>query len=73
MSVWRVCVCEERIRMLLRRVLRIATEGSRPLAMDAEEVAAAGGGAEAEPEPERADAADAEDAVAEAVDEAPNK
>jgi hypothetical protein len=40
-----------------QRVLRIATEG----------------GAEAEPEPERADAADAEDAVAEAVDEAPNK
>ena len=56
-----------------QRVLRIATEGSRPLAMDAEEVAAAGGGAEAETEPESADAADAADAAAEPVDEAPNK
>ena len=56
-----------------QRVLRIATEGSRPLAMDAEEVAAAGGGAEAETESESADAADAADAAAEPVDEAPNK
>lgn len=56
-----------------QRVLRISAEGSRPLAMDAEEVAAAGGGAEAEAEPESADAAAAEDAAAEPVDEAPNK
>ena len=57
-----------------RRVLRIATEGSRPLAMDAEEVAAVGGEAEADSSlPEIADAAAAEDAPAEPVDEAPTK
>ena len=56
-----------------QRVLRIATEGGRPLAMDAEEVAAAGGGAEAEAELESAEAAEAADAAAEPVDEPPSK
>ena len=51
-------------------MLRIATEGGRPLAMDAEEVAAAGGGAEAEAELESAEAAEA---AAEPVDEPPSK
>ena len=57
-----------------QRVLRIATEGGRPLAMGAEEVAAGGGGAEAEEaELESADAVDAADAAAEPVGEPPSK
>ena len=61
-----------------QRVLRIATEGSRPLAMDDGEVAALAGeaGVEAEvdsAQPESVDAAAAEDAAAEPVDEAPSK
>ena len=55
-------------------MLRIATEGGRPPAMDAEEVAAAGGGAEAEEaELESAEAAEAAEAAAEPVDEPPSK
>ena len=56
-------------------MLRIATEGGRPPAMDAEEVAAAGGGAEAEAEAEleSAEAAEAAEAAAEPVDEPPSK
>ena len=61
-----------------QRVLRIATEGSRPLAMDDGEVAALAGEAEVEAEVDSAqsesvDAAAAEDAAAEPVDEAPSK
>ena len=55
-------------------MLRIATEGGRPLAMDAEEVAAAGGGAEAEAAAEaELESAEAAEAAAEPVDEPPSK